>query len=185
MWGRRFGSDARYRLNCLVFNPFLNSTDQESMIASALEGKRYFNIKFHPFLPQNSLVADFLNSGNIDLSGLSSAEGWNYGAFNSIALGKQAVVLKAHAHPTYANENNCFFVNPTSMRPVYDGIFFNEHQQFNQGQVHDFNDDEAIAAMELAIKKAHEPNIEGEKLRSEFTFEKTANTILNEIERLK
>jgi len=79
------------------------------------------------------------------------------------------------------DEKNSILVNPIGKIPCYDGLFFNEKQEFNQGSYFDWNDEEFISACEAAEKRFIDSpnNAEGEKLTKKFTWEKTVNIILN------
>ena len=79
-------------------------------VSQALEGKRYGNINFLPYLKTNSEVNDFLNAIDIDLSGLSGGEGWNLPSFNATALGKWSIVLNATSHTDWATQSNSILV---------------------------------------------------------------------------
>jgi hypothetical protein len=59
-------------------------------------------------------------------------------------------------------------------------MFFAKGQTTNQGQWFDFDEKDLISAMLLSVERAKVNNFEGEKLK-EWTFEKTANTILENI----
>jgi hypothetical protein len=50
---------------------------------------------------ENSIYNEFLNSADIIL-GMSGGEGFGLPEFQSIALGKHAVLLNAHAYKTWA-----------------------------------------------------------------------------------
>lgn len=178
LWIKKFGDNLKYQLILCVTNPFYKGDQMNQVIANALGGKRYFNINFVPYLDTNAQVNDFMNSVDIDLTGLSGAEGWNLPAFNCTGLGKWSVVLNATAHKDWATKDNCFLVNPNGKIPVYDGIFFQQGQPFNQGSIYTWDEDEVIAVWEEAIKKAKTPNVEGEKLREQFTWSKTLDKIM-------
>ena len=109
---------------------------------------------------------------------MSGAEGWNLPSFNATCLGKWSVVLNATSHKDWANSKNSILVEPNGQEPVYDNIFFNENSHFNQGAIFTFNDDEFISAMEKAETKCKINNSEGEKLKTEFTYENTLDKIL-------
>lgn len=178
-WAKKFGNNPKYFLQCSIFNPFLKPEDQTKIIASALDGKVYFNIQFLNFMPNNTMYNDYLNSASIIL-GMSGGEGWGLPEFHSVALGKHAVIMNAHGYKSWANEKNSVLVNPSSKIEAYDGIFFNKGTPYNQGAIFDFNEDEFILACEKAIKKVNENKIneEGLKLQEEYTidhFDKNIN----------
>jgi glycosyltransferase involved in cell wall biosynthesis len=179
-WAKKYGNNPNYLLNCAITNPFLTKEQQESSINSVLEGKSYFNINFLPFMDSNSVYNDFLNSNDI-IIGMSAAEGWGLPEFQSLCIGKHGVILNAHSYKDWANEENSVLVNPSGKIPCYDGVFFNEGQDFNQGFYFDWSDDEFINGCELAEKRflSKRNNDSGENLSRVFTWEKTVNKILS------
>ncbi len=54
-------------------------------------------------MQKNSLYNDYLNSANIIL-GMSGGEGWGLPEFQSVALGKHAVILNATGYKDWATE---------------------------------------------------------------------------------
>ncbi len=182
LWIKKYGDNHKYQLTCCVSNPFYKPEQMNQVIMSALGGKRVFNVNFVPYLDTNAQVNDLMNGIDIDLTGLAGAEGWNLPAFNCTGLGKWSVVLNATAHKDWATKDNSILVNPNGQIPVYDGIFFQQGQAFNQGMIYTWDEEEAVTAMELAEKKAKTPNPEGEKLQKQFTWEKSLEIILKKIE---
>ena len=179
LWIKKFGNDRRYQLNCLVYNPFFDQNTNQNLINQALEGKRVWNINFFPWLKTNAEVNDLLNASDINLGGLSLLEGFNIPLFNSLCLGKWGVVLNEHVHKDYCNERNSFLVSATGKIVAHDGVFFHKDQQkWNQGNWFNYEDDAAITAMEKAVEKAKERNVEGEKIKDEFSYVKLVDKIL-------
>lgn len=179
LWAKTFGNNPRYLLNAFVSNAHLTDDDYKNQVVGALEGKVYSNINFLPFMAKNSEFNLAVNSIDIDLSGMSLAEGWNLPAFQAIALGQQAIVLNAHAHKMYANDKNAILVEPNDNKlKAEDGKFFVSGSFFNQGYWHDFNNDDFVDAMKLAASNGKILNEEGLKLQEEFTYEKTVQKIL-------
>ena len=178
MWAKKYGNNYNYQLSCCISNSFMKPEVLNQFINQALEGKQYGNINFLPFLKTNSEVNEFLNAIDIDLGGLSGAEGWNLPSFNATALGKWSIVLNATSHKDWANNNNSILLEPSGKIPCYDGQFFHQGQPFNQGSIYDFNEDEAISKMEEAENKCKQENTEGLKLQQEFSYGKTVDKIL-------
>ena len=187
LWVKKFGNDKKYRLHLAIYNPFFRRQDGQQMsfeeqkalfIHQVFGGKNYWNVNFYPFLQKNAEFNDFLNCSQIDLTGLSLSEGFNLPLFQSLCLGKWAVVLNAHVHKDYCNANNSILVEPSSMCPAVDNMFFRQGDRFNQGSWFQWDDEAVISGMELACSKAHTPNVEGEKLREAFTFSRTVDIIL-------
>ena len=182
LWANKFGNNKKYSLQCCIFNQFMKPEDQNDLVNQALEGKTYFNINFLPFMGQNSIYNDFLNSGNI-IIGMSGGEGWGLPEFHSVAMGKHSIIMNAHGYKSWANEDNSVLVEPNSKIEAYDGIFFHKGHPYNQGNIYDFNGDDFVSACELAIKKVEKDKINraGLKLQDEFSSAKLANNILSHI----
>ena len=180
-WIKKFGNNRKYSLQCATYNSFLKEQDNQNIMNSVMEGKKYDNVSFLGFMSKNDLYNDFLNSGDIILA-CSGGEGWGLPEFHSVAIGKHAVTLNAHSYKGWADEINSVLVNPTGKTEVYDGMFFQKGSPFNQGNIFDFSDDEFIDACEQAIErvKISRVNKEGLLLQKTFTVEKTLNLILDE-----
>ena len=177
-WLKLFGNNSKYQLSCAITNPFLDKAKFQNELLKTLEGKQYNNLNFVPYMQTNSEVNDFLNSIDIDLGGLSGAEGWNLPSFNATALGKWSVVMNATAHKDWATNVNSILIEPSSLKDCYDDVFFKKGQAFNQGQFFNISDEEMENAILKSISYAKKPNPEGVKLQKEFTYEKTVETIL-------
>lgn len=182
-WVKKYGNNPKYFLNCALWNHFMSPEEQHQNYAQVLEGKRVGNVQFLGWMPNNSLYNDYLNSGDIVI-GMSGAEGFDLGVFHSIALGKHGVVLNAHAYKEYATSKNSILVNPMGKEPCYDNRFFRQGDQWNQGNFYSFSEEDFLNSCDLAIKRVEENrvNIEGLKLQTEFTYEKTTKSILNCLE---
>ncbi len=177
-WLKLFGNKPEYQLSCAITNPFLDKTRFQNELLKMVEGKHYNNLNFVPYMQINSEVNDFLNSIDIDLGGLSGAEGWNLPSFNATALGKWSVVLNATAHKDWATKDNSILIEPSSLKDCYDDVFFKKGQPFNQGQFFDITNEEIENAILKSLSYAKTPNPEGLKLQKQFTYEKTVETIL-------
>lgn len=181
-WIKTFGGDPRYRLDCSIHNPFYSNEEQSSMVINALPDKRLpWNVNILPFCQSNKLYNEVLNQADIDLTGMSGGEGFNLPLFQSLALGKQAIVLNAHAHKDYCNTNNSILIDPSGTIDAVDGKFFVEGDITNQGEWFDFREKDLIEAMVYAAEERGKlRNTEGEKLQS-WTFENTAKIILENL----
>jgi len=177
-WLKRFGNDNRYQLSCCITNPFFKPEQMQAVIASVLDGKRYTNINFLPYLKKNSEVNEFLNAIDIDLTGLSGAEGWNLPSFNATCLGKWSIVLNATSHKDWANQDNCLLIEPSGEIPIYDNFFFSKGSEYNQGIMFDWNEENVVSAMETAASKAKSLNASGVALGKSLTYSNTVNYIL-------
>jgi hypothetical protein len=180
-WLKKYGNNNKYQLTCCITNPFFKPEDMNNIIQNVLEGKRYTNVNFLPFLQKNKEVNDLLNSIDIDLTGLSGAEGWNLPAFNATCLGKWSIVLNATSHKDWANEKNSILVEPNGEFDCYDQVFFQKGSDFNQGTFFNWDEDSVISAMEKAESKARQINTEGQKLSVNLTYSNTVDKILSSI----
>ena len=178
LWAQKYGNKHDFQLTCAITNPFFKPEQMQQLLAQTLQGNRYFNINFLPYLNTNSEVNELMNSADIDLTGLSGAEGWNLPSFNMTALGKWSIVLNATSHKDWANSENCILIEPNRKIPSEDGMFFKSGQPFNQGSINDFDAEYVGAKMDEAISKCKSENTKGKELRSEFTYSKTIDSIL-------
>lgn len=130
-------------------------------------------------MQKNSLYNDFLNSSDI-IIGMSGGEGWGLPEFQSVAIGKHAVILNAHGYKEWANENNSVLVNPNGKIEVYDNMFFNKGQIFNQGNIFDFDADDFLNACDKAIErvKKQKINTSGIELQNKFNSEIFVENVL-------
>ena len=177
-WIKTYGNNYDYQLTCCINNSFFESKDMNNLIAQCLGGQTVGNVNFLPHLKTNSEVNEFINAIDIDLSGLSGAEGWNLPAFNATALGKWSIVMNHTSHKDWANSQNSILIDPDGQVPAYDKIFFQEGTAFNQGNINAISDEKMIAAFKDAEKICKTKNKEGLKLQKQFTYEKTLNKIL-------
>lgn len=178
LWADKFGDNPDYQLTCCVGNPFLQEDKFKESIQKSLKGKKYKNINFLPRLKTNSEVNEFINSIDIDLSGLSGAEGWNLPSFNASCLGKWSIVLNSTAHKDWANKDNSILVEPEGKEPCYDEVFFKEGNAFNQGSINTFSDDSFSKSIDLALEKNGKYNKEGTLLKEKFSYNKTVQKII-------
>ncbi len=185
-WVKRFGGDGRYRLHCHVFNPFLVNHQNVppehwvpahyQMLQNAVGQELPWNLTIYGFQTKEEYNLS-MNAIDIDLA-LSGGEGFGLPAFHTRALGKRGVVLDAHAHQDYSDNENSVLLKPSGKEEAADGIFFHKGGNFNQGNIFSWNEDEAIAAMEEALKR-EEPNPSlGEELKKKFSVEKTVDILL-------
>lgn len=178
-WIKKFGNNPKYSLQCAVFNPFLNEEQNQQILMGVLEGNKPFNVNFLPMMTENSVYNDYLNSADIVI-GMSGGEGFGLPEFQSIAIGKHAILMKAHAYKDWATDDMVTWVNPSGKTPVYDGMFFQQNQPFNQGNIFDFNEEEFLFACETAILKTQKNKINeiGLTLQDSFSKDKFVDKVI-------
>lgn len=183
LWLKKYGNNPKYQLTCLVNNPFFKPEMYNEIINQTLGNQRWTNINFLPHLKTNSEVNHLLNAIDIDLSGISGAEGWGIPAFSATCLGKWSVVSNCTAHKDWATEDNCVLIETDGKKDCYDNVFFKRGLPFNQGRVYNITDESIIDGLERAEKKAKIKNLKGVELQKKFTYERSVKKILSIISR--
>ena len=178
-WVKKYGNDNKYQLTCCITNPFFKTEQMKQALVDSLEGKRYTNVNFLPFLKTNKEVNEVLNAIDIDLTGLSGGEGWNLPSFNATCLGKWSIVSNNTSHKDWATDKNSILVEPDGTFPCADGLFFAPTGEFNQGVFYSWNEEDVIVAMEKAEKLAGTKNEEGIRLGTEMTYSKLVDNLLS------
>jgi hypothetical protein len=180
-WIKKYGNNSRYALQCAIYNPFINAQQNNHIAANLiLEGKpKPFNVTFLPSMQENASYNEFLNSGDIVL-GMSGGEGWGLPEFQSVALGKHAVILDGPGYSDWSNESNSVIVPTNGKEEAYDGMFFQKGQPFNQGSIFTWDEEAFIAACEKVIARVGQSrlNSPGLKLQTQFSKEKLAESII-------
>lgn len=179
-WLSKYKNNPNHILSCFVFNPFFTKETMDSVMEQI--GESANNISALPYMKKNSEVNDAYNSCDIDLTGLSLAEGFNLPSFNLTALGKWSIVLNHTGHKTWANEKNSILVQPEGKQPIYDNMFFRYGSPFNQGSMYEVSEETMTSAMQEAEKKAKTVNEEGLKLQKDMSFAVTTVKLLNLID---
>lgn len=198
-WIKRYGGNRAHQLTLCIENPFyrkqqlpngqivgfdMNDVYANLFGAADWQKAKPFNVNVLPRLKTNAEMNQLYNALDVDLSGFSGSEGWGIPAFTATALGKWSIVTNCSAHKDWANAENAILVEPTGMKPVYDGVFFQQGGPFSQGNVYAFTDAQLDEALTRAEKLAKTPNPAGEKLRASHTYARTVDGILAEIERV-
>ena len=178
LWTRKYGNRKGFKLSCLVYNHMLDKGMNDNLVDFACENKKYWNVSFVDRLASNAEVNSFMNSVDVDLTGLSGGEGWNLPAFNMTCLGKWSIVLNATSHKDWATPQNSILVEPSGMIGSEDGLFFKAGRTVNLGMFHDFSEELFYAACEQAIKLAKKPNSHGVTLGKTMTYESMARAII-------
>jgi glycosyltransferase involved in cell wall biosynthesis len=185
LWAKKYGNNPKYVLNCAIFNHFLDPQAQTQIISQAFGNQRYWNINFLNYMPSNEAYNDLLNNTDIVLA-LSGGEGWGLPEFQTTALGKHCLGLNAHAYKDWMTENNSELINPIGKIPVYDNIFFRQGQEFNQGSIFDWSEEDFIEGLEKVEKRflKNPVNSAGLELQEKFSYSKMVDQILNIMEKI-
>lgn len=178
-WIKKYGGDRRYALQCATYNPFFNDQQNAQLVAQTVNNNKPFNVSFYPHMKENVIYNDFLNSGHIIL-GMSGGEGFGLPEFQSVAIGKHAVLLNAHSYKSWANSDLAELVNPNGKLDSADGAFFKQGDMFNQGQIFDWNEEEFIEGCQKAIKRvqSNPVNLKGLELQKEYDKNKFVDSVI-------
>lgn len=184
-WIKKYGNNPRFALQCATYNVFLGQNPQEcdrnnnELIRQIIGNEKPFNVSFLPHMRENAVYNDFLNSGHI-IIGMSGGEGWGLPEFQSIAIGKHAVLLNAHAYKTWVTPEMATLVNTSGKQTAVDNIFFKQGEPFNQGNIFDWEEESFLAACDVAVKKAqaNPVNTAGLALQQTFTKEAFADKVI-------
>lgn len=177
-WTKIFGGHPNYRLDCLVHNPFMTQGEWDLALREIFKNSaKPWNVNFIPYLPSNSQYNLALNEADVDLTGMSGGEGFNLPLFQSLCLGKQAIVLNAHAHKDFCTSENSFLIEPSGKIDSEDGKFFKNGAPFNQGNFFDYKDSDFEDALLSIVDRAKTENIEGIKLAKEFNYSRTCEIL--------
>lgn len=198
-WIKRFGGNKDHRLNLHVINVFLcDRVPREKWVEfhrmslqQTIGIEIPWNCQFFDFLNQNEHIdqsgakhENQLNQAynviDIDLSGLSGAEGCNLPFLNTRCLGKRGVSLNAHSHTDYADAENSVLVEPSGKCEIKDEMFYNKKNPFNHGQMFAWEEDAAIAGMEEALARPEPDQKKAAALANKYSVANTVNSLLSE-----
>jgi hypothetical protein len=183
-WLNKYGNKDGYLLTCLVNNPFFPPEKFQQILAHTLGNVRWKNINFLPVLNQNSQVNNFINSIDIDLSGLSSSEGWGIPNFTSACFNKVVVATRGPGHEDWMDDAKHVVECPFSgERSVEDGAFFSNGGDFNQGTFKTISNEDMFKSFEdaedvFAQKNGRELN---EEMIKKFSYSEMVSKILTEM----
>ena len=84
----------------------------------------------------------------------------------------------------HLSNSGLFLVQPCGKIDSEDGMFFRKGENFNQGTIFDFNEDDFISACEETIKKVESSRVneEGLKIQKDFPISRTTDIILSHLE---
>jgi hypothetical protein len=182
-WVSKYGNDQRYKLHCYVTNPFFKPEQMNQVFAQIFNGQpKPFNVDLFPYLPTNSHLNAAYNSTDIVID-MSCGESISLGSLNCIGMGKHGVVHWNSGIKDWSNEKNAVLVKSNGKEPVYDGIFFQQGQKFNNGNIYTFDTQSFLDSFDLAVKRfeSNPLNEEGLKLQDSYSFKTGVDIILKEI----
>lgn len=180
-WIKKYGNNKNHILHLSITNNFLNPDQNNQILNQIFEGQKPWNINILPITATNKEYNNVINAGDIVIDA-SHNENWSLPSFQSVCIGKQAVVHNVAGISQWSTpENTIQFETNGKMIDAADGMFFNKGGPFSQGQYFDWDEDSLIAAMERAEPLAKTFNSEGEKLKEKFSWSKSLDIILENI----
>lgn len=181
IWTKLFGNNPKYRLHIHTFNPFFSPEQNQQLLNNAFEGKQYWNCNIiNSYLRTLTELNQMYNSIDVVL-GLSGNEGFSIPDFTCVGLGKHAVIHAENAQKDWATSENAILVKSKSKIEAYDGCFFHKGQNFNQGNLFCFDDEEVVEAMREVVKRVESDRVnhEGLKLQKDYTWSNFVDNLLN------
>lgn len=173
-------------LQMMNHNPFLNEQQAEEWHGKYKNCKMGDHVLLIPRVNSHSEVAKIMTMADCGVFP-SRAEGWNLEALEMMALGKRVIVTNYSAHTEFCNEDNACLIDIDNTEEAWDGLWF--HGQGNWAELGEKQLDQLVNYMRLIHKiKQSEDNIPGNdaavQTAKKFTWENTANAIINAIQTL-
>jgi len=178
-WLKKYGNNMSHMLHLSVFNNFLTPEQNGQWLNQIFEGKKYNNVVVLPYVQTLSQLNDIYCAADIVLD-LAKNEGWSLPSFHTLGLGKHAIIHNASAMKGWANSENAVLVETTGKMKAVDNMFFSGQGDYNIGNFWTWSEPDLIVAFDKVMerKQANKLNSAGLKLREQFTWEKTVDTIL-------
>lgn len=182
-WLEKYGDNPNYLLTLLVNNSFFENDMFSKIMGDALFGKRWKNLNIiAPNLKNNEEVNELHNAIDIDLSGLSSAEGFGLPAFNSCCLGKIVCAAEVPGIEDWAHGPNVVKIKPIGKKSSHDGFFFKRGGPFNQGSFAQLDKQAIMDCMDKAVELHNKSNFGVRKEMMEaYSYKRMVDDIFSEI----
>jgi hypothetical protein len=184
-WAKLFGNNKGHRLNCCIYNAFMDKDQQLATLKNVFGGKIPYNINILPFQAKNKQYNEVLNFIDIDLSGMSCAEGFGLPHFTCGALGKVALSLNAHAHTDFNQSDNFIKVEPDGTKEIYDNVFFKEGLDYNQGEIFNWTEETFFDGIQKCLDFHESGVIINSDLSERFAVDNTVDILLDSVNSLR
>jgi hypothetical protein len=180
-WLKKYGNNMAHMLHLSIYNVHLKP-EHNAQILNEILGKKWDNVVAIPYVENLAQLNDAYNCADIVID-MSSNEGWSIPSFSTMGLGKHAIIHNASAMKGWANSENAVLVESTGKTVAKDGIFFSNTGDFNIGNFWTWSEPDLMVAFDKVMerKNANKLNSAGLKLREQFTWEKTVDTILTNL----
>lgn len=175
MFNQAFESTDNVRLLMLNTNPFLSDKENKQWQNLYKNTKLGDKIYMLPRLSSQSDIAKVIALSDCGIYP-ARAEGWNNEGIETMAMNKPIILTNYSGHTEYADHNNSFLINITTLETAHDGYFFNG----NSGEWAKLDNnalDQTIAHMRHVYKNQIKTNPNGLKTAQKFSWSKTAQHI--------
>lgn len=177
-WLKRYKNDKDFVLNLHVYNPFFSQEQNGQILGNVFGGQKPWNVNPIGYVQTLAEFNSALNYADIVLD-MSGGEGFSLPSFHAVALGKHAVLHNCSSIKDWAPDSGAVLIEPSGKEPVYDGLFFKNGQDHNQGNIFTWDEDEFISGCEQAVRnaKSNRLNEKGLLLQEKYTWSKTVDII--------
>lgn len=177
---RAFTEDDNVELWLMCDNVHLSEKDNQEWIKMYKSSKLGNKINIIKRVQTHEEVAHIIPQMDCGVF-ISRAEGWNMELLECLSCGLQCITTDYSGHTEYVNQDNCFLIKPTEQELAYDGIWFNGQGKW--AKISDENQDLCVEYMRF-VHKNKKKNEFGIETASKFTWENSAFTLKNTIEKI-
>lgn len=186
-FNRAFTDDDNVELHMMCTNPFLPDSESKKWLNLYANSKLGHKIRFIDRVPDHKSVISIMSRMDCGVF-ISRAEGWNLELLEMMALGKPVIATNYSGHTQFCNKYNSLLVDIDTLEPATDNIWF--HGQGDWAKLGDNQVDQIVDHMrrihgEKSSRSGLQfSNIDGITTGKKFTWNNTAQEIINDIKNL-
>jgi len=174
-----FGNNPDVKLRCCITNKFVDMRSVHELITQQIfRGQKVNNVEFIDWLPTESHYADFLSHADC-LVAPSRGESFNLPLLQAMSCGINVITNFDHAHRDYASSSNSIEVKSEGTVVAQDNTFFRNDGITNTGQWSNINGNAIAIALIETYKRGRSVNTNGIETAKKYTWENTANNIID------
>lgn len=182
MFNEAFDKTDNVQLWLMCDNPFLTEDEQKHWKNTLYSSKLGSKIVIIPRLETQKEVYNIMSKVDCGVFP-SRAEGWNLELLELMSCGKNVITTNYSAHTEFCNHTNSYLVDITETEPAYDNKWF--FGQGNWAKITKNEIDLFISHMRnihaMKQSKILTQNKNGIKTANKFTWEHTAEAIINNV----
>lgn len=178
-FNKAFDKEDNVELIMMNHNAFLSEEENKTWESLYKTSKLGDKIKILPRLQTQKDVAKIIMQCDCGIFP-ARAEGWNNEILEVMACNKPVIATDYSAHTEYCNKDNCYLVDIQELCNAKDDKFFDGYGKWanlGKSQI-----DQMVEHMRYVYKNDIRTNDKGLGTAKEYTWEKTSNTILQELE---